>query len=54
MMAFAEQVVHGTSAITEGHIRGLREHGFTDEGIFDVAAVAAARCFFSKLFDALG
>jgi len=32
----------------------LRSHGYRDEEIFDVAAAAAARCFFSKLLDALG
>jgi hypothetical protein len=31
-----------------------RSHGYQDEEIFDVAATAAARCFFSKLLDALG
>jgi len=32
----------------------LRSHGYQDAEIFDVAAAAAARCFFSKLLDALG
>ena len=32
----------------------LRSHGYRDEEIFDLAATAAARCFFSKLLDALG
>jgi hypothetical protein len=32
----------------------LRSHGSRDEEIFDLAAAAAARCFFSKLLDALG
>jgi uncharacterized peroxidase-related enzyme len=54
MMDFAEQVVHDAAAITESDIQVLREHGFTDAQIFDVAAAAAARCFFSKLLDALG
>ena len=35
-------------------MQGLRDHGFTDAEIFDIAAAAAARCFFSKLLDALG
>ena len=54
MMAFAEKVARDASAITETDVRALREHGLSDAEIFDVAAAAAARCFFSKLLDALG
>jgi uncharacterized peroxidase-related enzyme len=54
MMAFAEQVARDATAITEADIQGLRIHGFTDAEIFDIAAAAAVRCFFSKLLDALG
>jgi uncharacterized peroxidase-related enzyme len=54
MMAFAETLARDATAITEADVRRLREHGFTDTEIFDIAATAAARCFFSKLLDALG
>jgi uncharacterized peroxidase-related enzyme len=54
MMAFAEQVARDASAVTEADVQALRAHGFADAEIFDVAAAAAARCFFSKLLDALG
>jgi len=54
MMAFAEAVARDASAITEADVRSLRAHGFTDAEIFDIAATAAARCFFAKLVDALG
>jgi len=54
MMAFAEKLARDASAITEADVRALREHGFTDAEVFDIAATAAARCFFSKLLDALG
>jgi uncharacterized peroxidase-related enzyme len=54
MMAFAEKLARDARAITEDDVRALREHGFTDTEIFDIAATAAARCFFSKLLDALG
>jgi uncharacterized peroxidase-related enzyme len=54
MMAFAEKVARDASAITEADVRALREHGLTDAEVFDIAATAAARCFFSKLLDALG
>jgi uncharacterized peroxidase-related enzyme len=54
IMAFAEAVARDASAITEGDVNALRERGLSDAEIFDVAAAAAARCFFSKLLDALG
>jgi uncharacterized peroxidase-related enzyme len=54
MMAFAEKLARDATAVTQGDLRALREHGFTDTEIFDIAATAAARCFFSKLLDALG
>lgn len=50
MMAFAERVAKDASSITARDVEGLRAHGFTDAEIFDIAA----RCFFSKLLDALG
>lgn len=54
MMDFAERVVRDASAITAADVDALRAHGLTDREIFDVAATAAARCFFSTLVDALG
>ena len=54
MMAFAEQVALNADRITAADIDTLRSHGYGDEEIFDIAAAAAARCFFSKLLDALG
>jgi uncharacterized peroxidase-related enzyme len=54
VMAFAEKVVRQAEAVTPEDVEVLREHGLEDGEIFDVAAAAAARCFFSKLIDALG
>ncbi len=54
MMAFVEKVVRSAHEITRTDIDELRSHGYRDEEIFDVTAAAAARCFFSKLLDALG
>lgn len=54
MMAFAEQVATNADRISAGDIDNLRAHGYRDDEIFDIAAAAAARCFFSKLLDALG
>jgi uncharacterized peroxidase-related enzyme len=54
IMSFAEQIVHDATSVTAADIQHLREHGLTDAEIFDIAAATAARCFFSKLLDALG
>jgi uncharacterized peroxidase-related enzyme len=54
MMAFAEKVALNADRITSTDIEILKSHGYRDEEIFDLAAAAAARCFFSKLLDALG
>ena len=54
VMAFAEQVARDAGRITDADVRALRDHGLSDAEIFDIAAAAAARCFFSKLLDALG
>jgi uncharacterized peroxidase-related enzyme len=54
MMAFAEKVALNAERITNADVDELRAHGYNDTEIFDIAATAAARCFFSKLLDALG
>jgi len=54
MMAFAEKVALHADRVTAADVEGLRSHGYRDEEIFDIAAAAAARCFFSKLVDAMG
>lgn len=54
IMSFAEKVVRGAHQITREDVARLKEHGLTDGEVFEIAAAAAARCFFSKTLDALG
>jgi alkylhydroperoxidase family enzyme len=54
LMNFADYVARDASATTQTDIDELRELGFADEEIFDIAATAAARSFFTKLLDSLG
>jgi len=55
MLRFARQVARDASAITEQDVQRLKhDHGFSDGEIFDIAAIAASRSFFTKLLDALG
>ena len=53
-MAFAARVARDSSAIGERDVKQLRDAGFDDTQIFDLAAAAAWRCFFARLPDALG
>ena len=54
MMAYAEKVVVDATAVTQDDIDELRANGFSDGEIFDITVTATARCFFSKILDALG
>lgn len=54
MMAFAEKIIRDATSITQSDVDALKEHGLSDAEIFDIAATATARSFFSKLLDALG
>jgi uncharacterized peroxidase-related enzyme len=54
MMVYAEKIARDAAAVTQKDIDAVRELGFSDAEIFDIAATAAARCFFSKTVDALG
>ncbi len=54
IMRFAAKVAHDASAVTQEDINLLLAQGLTDAEIFDIAAAAAARCFYSKLLDSLG
>jgi uncharacterized peroxidase-related enzyme len=54
VMDFAERIVDDATAVSEADVERLRDLGLSDDEIFDVAAAAGARCFFSKTLDALG
>jgi uncharacterized peroxidase-related enzyme len=54
MIAFVEKMVRNAVSVTAGDVETLRSHGYSDADIFDIAAAASARCFFSTLLDALG
>jgi len=55
MLQYARRIAVDASAVTAGEIKALKEtHGFDDGEIFDIAAIAASRSFFTKVLDALG
>lgn len=54
MVRFARQLAREASEVTPGDVAELKELGFTDAEVFDIAATAAGRAFFTKVLDALG
>lgn len=54
MLAYAEQVARDASKVTQGDIDALREVGFSDVEISDIALCASMRAFMSRFFDATG
>ena len=55
IVRFARQITRDARKVTSGQVEELtRIHGLSDEDVFDIAAIAAGRSFFTKLLDALG
>jgi len=55
IIQFARRVAKDASQIDAAEVTALREiHGLSDADVFDIAAIAASRAFFTKLLDALG
>ena len=54
MMKFARKVGRDASSVTREDVQRLKELGFSDAEVFDIAAAASARAFFSKLVESLG
>lgn len=54
-MFFARDIARDAGKISAGQVEALKtDHGFSDEEIFDIAAIASGRCFLTKILDALG
>ena len=53
IMEFADKVAVDANRITPEDVDGLRVHGLADAEIFDVTLAAAARCFYSKVLQAM-
>ena len=54
MVRYARQVATDASRVTPEHVAALKTNGFSDAEVFDIAATAAGRAFFTKVLDALG
>ncbi len=54
LVRFARLVARDAARVTADDVAALRDAGFGDAEIFDIAAAVAGRAFFTKLLDALG
>ena len=55
IVRFARDIARDAGAITSRQVDVLRSaFGLSEAEIFDIAAIASARCFFTKILDALG
>jgi uncharacterized peroxidase-related enzyme len=54
MMRFSRKVARDASTITAADVQRLKDLGLSDAEVFDVAATAAGRAFFTKVLDAVG
>ena len=54
LIAYARKVAVDATSVTADDVRALKQHGYSDGEIFDIAATSAARSFWTKLLDALG
>ena len=54
LVRFERQIARDASKVTSGQVQALRNFGYDDAEIFDIAVTAAGRAFFAKVLDALG
>jgi uncharacterized peroxidase-related enzyme len=54
VVRFARQIADDAASVSAAQVAALKQHGYDDAAIFDIAATAAGRAFFTKLLDALG
>jgi len=54
IVMFTRKMSRSATDIVAADVERLREHGLSDAEVFDVAAVAAARSFWTKVLESLG
>ena len=54
MIDFSRKVAADAKWVTADDVQVLKQHGYSDGEIFDIAATSAARAFWTKVLDALG
>jgi len=54
VVEFARKIAGDASQVQQQDVDILKEHGYTDAEIFDIATTVAGRSFLTKILDALG
>jgi uncharacterized peroxidase-related enzyme len=54
MLEYAEKMTLRPSEMTETDVQALRQVGWSDEAVLDIAAVTSYRNFITRMADALG
>lgn len=54
LVGFARAVARDASSVTAEDVAELKRHGYSDAEVFDIAATAAGRAFFTKVIESLG
>ena len=54
MLEFSRNTARDAPSVTAAEVEALRQLGFSNAEIFDIAATAAARAFWTKLLESLG
>lgn len=54
VMNFAGKIAKDATSITPADVEELRQHGLSDDDIFQVILTVGLRCFFSTVLDAAG
>src|SRR5688572_5861636 len=54
MLDYSRKVARDATSVTAEDVEALKRHQFTDAEIFDIAATAGARAFWTKLLEGLG
>ena len=54
MLDYSRKVARDAVSVTAEDVEALKRHQFSDAEIFDIAATAAARAFWTKLLEGLG
>lgn len=54
MIRYARKVAKDATSVSAEDVAGLHNQGFSNGEIFDIAATAAGRSFFTKILDSLG
>ncbi len=54
MLDYVEKLTREPSSVSQADVSGLRDHGFADADVLDIAQIAAYYAFVNRLAEGLG